>query len=321
MDVHQRMRSSNRGFVRPATMTYGLIGELSVRGIAQRLVRNELGFKRIKARSFLLRACAWMAWFVCCLGYPAAPTLAAEDVHIGPPAVADLQAGDLIWPKVPGAIIPYAAPGQSTPTDRELWERERDEYLATLRSSPTLTDEDRQRIEILRDMSYETFLKVYTEDASPVEVTPFGGAVGVGHVAIVRRVSGKSPTIVEAMWGIGVREISYEDWKAERKGQIFWHGRLKNLEPKVRSDVAELAFREVGKPYKFWNFNLADSSGFYCSKLAWLAIRNATGIVVDDKPDPVRMLWFSPKQFLKSPHLEILQNPGSYGRPRNADES
>lgn len=274
----------------------------------------------MRDRCFLLRACGWMAWFVCWLGYMAAPILAQELVHTGPPRVEDLQAGDLIWPKDPGAIIPYAAGGQSTRTDRQMWERERDEYIASLRSRPTLTEDEKQRIDILKRMTYETFLKVYAEDVSPAEVTPFGGAVGVGHVAIVRSVAGRSPTIVEAMWGIGVREISYEDWQAEREGQIFWHGRLKNVEPKVRADVAEQAFREVGKPYKFWNFDLADNSGFYCSKLAWLTIRNATGIVVDGKPDPVRVLWFSPKQLMKSPHLEILQNPGSYGRSRNAGE-
>ena len=240
---------------------------------------------------------------------------------MGPPAVEDLQAGDLIWPKVPGEIILYAAPGQATDKDQAMWEHDRDKYIATLRSSPTLTDEDKRRIDILRNMSYETFLKVYGEDVSPDELTPFGGVLGVGHVAIVRRIDGKPPIIVEAKWGKGVREIPYEEWKAERKGQIFWHGRLKNIDPKLRSDVAEEAYREVGKPYMFWNFDLADDSGFYCSKLAWLMIRRATNIVVDDKPNTVRLLWFSPKQLLKSPHIEILQNPGYYGRPRNADDS
>ena len=274
----------------------------------------------MRDKSTFLRAFKSMAFFVCCLGFEGAPILAAEKVHTGPPAVKDLQPGDLIWPKEPGAIVPYAAPGQAAATDRTLWERERDEYLATLISSPTLTKEDKRRIEILRGMSFETFLKLYTEDVSPEEVTPFGGAVGVGHVAIVRRIAGEPPTVVEAMWGIGVREISYEAWKAEREGQIFWHGRLKNIEANLRLDVAARAFREVGKPYKFWNFDLADDSGFYCSKLAWLMIRNATGIVVDGEPNPIRMLWFSPKQLLKSQYLEILQNPGSYGQPRKGDE-
>jgi permuted papain-like amidase YaeF/Yiix C92 family enzyme len=266
-------------------------------------------------------ACTWMAWFVCWLGCIGSPSLVvAANVFTGPPAAEDLQAGDLIWPKEPGAIVPYAAPGQSVKTDRELWERDRDEYLTKLKSRPTLTEDEKRRIEILQRMSYDDFLKVYTEDVSPEGVTPYGGVLGIGHVAIVRKIAGKPLTIVEAMWGIGVREISYDAWKAERKGQMFWYGRLKDADPKLRADIAEQAIREVGKPYSFWNFDLADEAGFYCSKLAWLMIRKATGIVVDDKPNPVRGLWFSPKQLLKSPHLEILQNPGNYGLPEKAGE-
>lgn len=268
----------------------------------------------MKQRSLLLRVFTWTVWFVCCLGYASLPALGAEEAHTGPPAVDDLQAGDLIWPKKPGEIIPYAAPGQAVKTDRELWERDRDEYIAKLKSRPTLTEDEKRRIEILQRMSYDDFLKVYTEDVSPEGVTPYGGVFGVGHVAIVRKIAGKPPTIVEAMWGIGVREIPYDAWKAERKGQMFWYGRLKDVAPKLRADVAAQAAREVGKPYNFWNFDLSDESGFYCSKLAWQVIRKATGIVVDDKPNPVRSLWFSPKQLLKSPHLEILQNPGHYGQ-------
>jgi len=271
--------------------------------------------KRIgsNSRAMFLRACTWVALFVCFFGCIGPTALVAAELSIGPPDAKDVDAGDLIWPKEPGAIIPYAAPGQSTFTDQELWERERDEYIATLRSTRTVTEHDLQRIEILQRMPYEKFLKVYNEDMSPEAVTPFGVIVGVGHVAIVRRTEGESPMIVEAMQGIGVREVSYDAWKAEREGQIFWHGRLKTSNPTLRAAVAERAYAQVGKPYKFWNFDLADESGFYCSKLAWLAIRDATGIVVDDNPNPVRKLWFSPKQLLKSPHLEILQNPGSYG--------
>jgi len=270
----------------------------------------------MRDKSKLLRAFGWIASFVCLMGFVGNPSRAAEKVNTTPPAVTDLQSGDFIWPKEPGAIIPYAAPGQNETSDRAIWESERNKYITTLMSRATLTKEEERRIDILKGMSFDTFQKVYAEDVSPEAVIPYGGLFGVGHVAIVRIVDGKPPTIVEAMWGKGVREISYEAWKAERKGQIFWHGRLKNIGPKLRAAIAEDAFREVGKPYKFWNFDLADESGFYCSKLAWLMIRNATSIVVDEKPDPVRLLWFSPKQLLKSSHFEMLQNPGSYGLQR-----
>ena len=161
-------------------------------------------------------------------------------------------------------------------------------------------------------MSYDTFLQVYGEGVAPGAVTPYAGRLSVGHVAIVRMIGGKA-TIVEAMWGIGVREIAYEDWGAEREGQWFWHGRLKAVDPSKRTEVAERAAEQVGKPYRFWNFNLQDDSGFYCSKLAWFATREATGVVIDDDPEPKRQLWLSPKQLLKSPHLQILHSPGNYG--------
>ena len=218
-------------------------------------------------------------------------------------------------------MIPYAAPGQSIQIDQELWQHDRDSYLAKLSSSTDLTEDEKRRLDTLRRMSYDDFLKVYMQDASPEDITPYGGQVGVGHVAIVNKIADEPPTIVEALWGVGVREISYDAWKAERQGGVFWHGRLKEVDPELRAEVAKLAEREVGKPYDFWNFDLADESGFYCSKLAWLMIRNATGVVVDDNPNPVRKLWFSPKQLLKSPHLNILQNPGSYGLPKSANEN
>jgi uncharacterized protein YycO len=223
-----------------------------------------------------------------------------------------LQSGDLIWPKMPGETIPYKASGETNLTDRELWELERNQYIATLRSKSSLTDIEIKRIEMLNDMSYDTYMKYFTEDVPVEETVPLGEIIGVGHVAIVRIVDGNI-SIVEAMREKGVREISYQDWILERRGQIFWHGRLKSLDSTLRANVARLAYEQVGKPYKFFNFNLEDTSGFYCSKLAWLTIRDASNIVADDKPNPNRILWFSPKRLLRSTHIDILQNPGNYG--------
>ena len=65
----------------------------------------------MKDGSLFSRTCISVTLFVCCLVFVCAPALAQEEVPTGPPAVENLQAGDLIWPKKPGAIIPYAAPG------------------------------------------------------------------------------------------------------------------------------------------------------------------------------------------------------------------
>jgi hypothetical protein len=210
-------------------------------------------------------------------------------------------------------MIPYiTAPATASVSEKELWERERDEYLKTLNSKPRLTDTELERKRTLEQMSYEAFLRYFTDEDSP-EKSIASGIAGVGHVAIVRKTNGRA-TIVEAAWKIGVREISYEDWKLERKGQMFWHGRLKDIAHGLRAQIAELAVQRVGKPYDFFNFNLENTSGFYCSKLAWLVIRDATRIVVDDEPNPHRLFWFSPKQLTKSSHIEMLQEPGGYGR-------
>lgn len=266
-------------------------------------------------QSLFMRVCRQTAWLLCCCAIMAASVSCVTHADSGPPPVETLQSGDFIWPKKPDAIIPYALPEGTRAMDQTVWETERDAYIESLMSSQSLTEDEKRRIELLGTMSYESFMRIYMEDVPSDEEMARGVSAGVGHVAIVRKVDGEPATIVEALWDIGVREIPYEQWKAERERQIFWHGRLGNLHPARRAAVARLASREVGKPYDFWNFNLEDDTGFYCSKLAWLMIRNATGLVVDDNPDPQRILWYSPKQLLKSPHIKLLQNPGGYGLP------
>jgi uncharacterized protein YycO len=68
----------------------------------------------------------------------------------------------------------------------------------------------------------------------------------------------------------------------------------------------------VGAPYRFFNFDLGDTSGFYCSKLAWYCIKSATGTAPDDNANPRRILWYSPKRLMKSHHVTLLRNPGNY---------
>jgi Permuted papain-like amidase enzyme, YaeF/YiiX, C92 family len=236
---------------------------------------------------------------------------AKQDVAaFGPPPASTLESGDLLWVKQPGAIVPYGASTSKT-SDEIVWRTERDRYIQAVRAQNVLSDYDRQRYDLLKNMTYKGFLSTYAYDEKPEAAVAFGGKVGVGHVAIVR-CDGTSVSIVEALWGQGVRETSYEMWARERQGQLVWHGRLSNVSAATRVNVAEVAHGFVGKPYWFWNFDLANTDGFYCSKLAWLSIRTASGIIADDNPNPLRALWFSPKQLLHSHHLTILQNPGSY---------
>jgi uncharacterized protein YycO len=92
-----------------------------------------------------------------------------------------------------------------------------------------------------------------------------------------------------------------------------WLGRLRGYDAQQRAGLAAEALKHVGKPYDFWNFDLDEDSGFYCSKLAWLAIYRALGFAVDGRTNPRRVLWFSPKQFLRLKAVEkLFEPPGGY---------
>jgi len=112
--------------------------------------------------------------------------------------------------------------------------------------------------------------------------------------------------------GLGVRRISYADWLRDRPGELVWVGRLRGVSPERRAAVATWAAEQLGKPYNFWDFNLEDASGFYCSKLAWLSVLQGAGFPPDDDRNPQRVLWYSPKQLMKSKHIKLIVNPGPY---------
>ncbi|MBV8282827.1 MAG: hypothetical protein JO347_12315, partial [Candidatus Eremiobacteraeota bacterium] len=225
-----------------------------------------------------------------------------------------LEAGDLIWPKKPGVIVPYdSRPGQAENSDTARWQKEKEAYLDQLRKKPDPSPEEKERYAALQKMTYEEFTGYYLSDRVPSEPATYGlGNLDVGHVGIIEIRDG-TPFVVEAMIGYGVRQLSYADWLRDRPGELFWVGRLKCVSPEKRAAVAAKAAEQLGKPYDFWDFNLEDVSGFYCSKLAWLSILQGAGFAPDDNKNPHRVLWYSPKQLTKSQHIEWIANPGDYG--------
>jgi len=232
------------------------------------------------------------------------------------PDPAILQTGDLIWPKKPGAIVPYnSRPGEASTGDRNRWETEKRGYLTELKKKPNPTDEEKRRYSLLQGMTYDQFAGQYLENRQPDAAAPLSTGVGsVGHVGIIQIQNG-IPTVVEAMVGFGVRRLTYADWTKQRPGELVWLARLKDLSPEKRVAIADEAASYIGRPYRFWNFNLEDDSGFYCSKLAWLSILKGAGFPPDDQLNPHRVLWFSPKQLMGSHHLQFIVNPGNYGMP------
>jgi hypothetical protein len=242
-----------------------------------------------------------------CVGYPA-------DTSATRPAAALLQPGDLIWPKKPGAFVPYnSGSGEAEKTDAQRWRNEKEAYLNQIQSNPNPSPQEKERYAALQKMTYKEFAGYYLADRIPGQPATFGlGDLSVGHVGIIEIRDGK-PFVVEAMWGPGVQRLSYADWLQKRPGEIFWVGRLKEVPPEKRAAVAEWAAEQIGKPYNFWDFDLEDANGFYCSKLAWLSVLKGAGFAPDDNPNPMRELWFSPKQLMKSKHIELIANPGDYG--------
>jgi hypothetical protein len=240
--------------------------------------------------------------------------LYAVDPGATPPAAELLQAGDLIWPKKPGEFIPYnSRPGEAEASDASRWRAEKKAYLKRLESNPNPSPEEKKRYSELENMTYKEFAARYLGGRIPGEADTYGLAgIEVGHVGIIEIRDGK-PFVVEAMWGPGVQRLSYADWVQKRPGEIFWIGRLKEVPPEKRAAVAEKAAEQIGKPYDFWDFDLEDTSGFYCSKLAWLSVLQGAGFPADDNPTPNRVLWYSPKQLMKSPHIELIVKPGEYG--------
>jgi len=229
------------------------------------------------------------------------------------------MAGDFLWPKRPGTIVPYTSrPGEATEADRNRWVNDRIRELRRLSSVSSPTESEKERFRILSALSYEEFMRLYLDDEDPKSPSPFGSIApfSVGHVAIVESRGGE-PWIIEAMPDSGVRTLSYANWLKSRSGELVWHARLQEIQSERRESIVSFAKQNVGKAYDFWNFDLLDDAGFYCSKLAWYAVWRATSVALDDRPDPKRALWYSPKQMLRSKRLALLSSPRSYalGRP------
>lgn len=232
------------------------------------------------------------------------------------PDPSTFQSGDFVWPKGPHAIVPYdSSVGKAGEREQRQWEAERNSYLRKLESLASPSDLDKERYRLLSAMTYEQFLSVYLAADDPARVQPYGatGPFYVGHVGVVDMRDGV-PWVVEAVMGDGVRAIQYSDWLAKREGEVVWHARLRGADVATRQTIAGTARSqtEPKKPYEFWNFDLSDDHGFYCSKLAWFSVWKVTGIALDGNSNPSRAIWFSPKQMLRSTAVDVLFSPGEY---------
>jgi hypothetical protein len=179
------------------------------------------------------------------------------------PDPANFQSGDLLWPKKPGAFVPYdyEATG-AIEQDRQRWNQEKIAFVAKARSSgdPELVGAANQ----IEPLSYDEFRAIYLRGQVPGEVTPYGldNVVSVGHVAIVELDDAGHPWVIEALWNPGVVRTSYDLWLKGRSDEIVWQGRLKEFGAEKRASIAPAAKAYLGTRYNFWDFNLADTQGF-----------------------------------------------------------
>lgn len=225
----------------------------------------------------------------------------------------NFETGDFVWPKKPGAYVPYNA-GMITSVngDEEIWKAEREAFLNRLAKEPgyfSLSD-----IEQIKRLTFREFYARYAGDQEPGVPGLYGMDAGiyVGHVGIVEVEAGGEIWVIEALWGKGVVRWLYRDWLAARVGEIVWHGRVRQIGKEDRAKIVIECRKQVGKPYDFWNFALDDDSAFYCSKLVWLAVSRALGFPIDGNSNGKRVFWFSPKQLLYAKTITRLHDPGPY---------
>ena len=241
-----------------------------------------------------------------------------KKTSLPPPSAGDLVHGDLLWPKGKHAIIPYFWNNETSVTENQLAAEKADWEVgqARFRAEGKPDSLTQGEFEYLASLTFERFRARY--GLEPHGVGPgaalLGGLVSVGHVAIVEVLRGE-PFIIEALMKQGVVRRPYESWAKDHARDLVWWGRLKGPVADAPGKFVAAARAQVGKPYDFWNFDLSDDRGFYCSKLVWFAAFKVFGIALDGDPDPRRGFWYSPRQLTHSRLVDMLQSAGAYGRP------
>jgi permuted papain-like amidase YaeF/Yiix C92 family enzyme len=261
----------------------------------------------IARRSFLI--------FLSLLPMGRTKSSAAEPLIQDRPDPTTFETGDLVWPKAQGVYVPYRSNVYADfSTDRVTWETEKEAFLKQVDDKAAYLLPN--QIEEVRELTFERFYEKYTGDRAVQNSVPLGtgGGVYVGHVGMIDMDSAtQEPWVIEAIAGSGVLRVKYSEWLLSRSGELVWHGRLKDYINERRSQVVAEAINHLSQPYDFWNFDLNDESGFYCSKLIWLSIFRAINIAIDGDSNPKRGVWFSPKQLMNCEGVSLLSSPGDYG--------
>jgi hypothetical protein len=249
------------------------------------------------------------------------------------PNAATFRTGDLLWPKRKGALVPrtrgFQAAGPNP--DRQNWEATRRQAMA----NPGAAGLSPEVAAKLASMSYEEFERIYFS-ATASEAPPSAPAPGattrslgamrqpisLGHVALIDidangvvHITEATPTRPDGT-PAGVVRSRYADWLRRYADIQVWHGRFRDLDAAQARRIVEVAVSQLGKPYDFFNFDLDDDRGFYCSKLIWMCVWRGAKFAVVENPDPNRgnrfPPWFAPKTLIAAKRVTLLHNPGEY---------
>jgi cell wall-associated NlpC family hydrolase len=242
------------------------------------------------------------------------------------PNPSNFQSGDFVWPKKKDAAIPYSVPNSAPSKEEVEWNIQHERFLRDAAAQGTMPPDV---LEKLKDLRYSDYERSYFNEPSPNPMAEpgtrsvGGAAVVVGHVAILEIDTAGVPYVIEAIPSPisavgqgGVIRMRYDEWLKGLDGYQVWHGRARSLDRAMRKKIADEALKQLGKPYQFFNFNLNDDGGFYCSKLAWMSAWRGANIALDDDPNPQRGTrfppWYSPRQLTQAKHIEMLHKPGEY---------
>jgi hypothetical protein len=218
------------------------------------------------------------------------------------------ESGDLVWPKRPGRFVPYRQLHDPS-LNRKIWEEEKKEFFRLTDAHLT-----KKQLSALRNLNYREFSIRYYGGLNPSEYVPYSSrGFYIGHVGIIEVTPAGQIFVIEAVRE-GVVRCNYHQWLARRPKDLVWLGRLRNISASDRAKISVEAKKHVGRPYRFWSFDLNNGASFYCSKLVWLSIFRSLGLAIDGNANPKRSFWFSPKQLLFLPGISRLHDPADYAR-------
>ena len=240
------------------------------------------------------------------------------DTTLHRPNAQQFRTGDLVWVKRDNQIILLRDPdGQAHPApDRYAQEHAPDKVEASKRQvlqQSDWTDAQRQQI-------------------AQWQPAPWPTLYWVGHIGIIHMHMGQ-PWVVDATPsrhppGVtdhpavsppkGVAAQTYAAWlsDSDHTASHVWHGRVKGLSQVQAQATADYAHSQADKHYRFVPWGFASGELFYCSELVWCAVREASGIILDDDASTSRAFWYTPWMLMKSPHVQMLYEPPnrSYGK-------